>query len=312
MIATEDRDVAGAREWFRFYRDVRGFQPLPSRPDEKRPFTRYAEWWCERAPADLFDRHPTTNLQIMLGRYWGLLVIDLDGPEAVAVWPRLCPRQPRTWVTHSGGGGRHVWFSVPKQGHPLPKAVLWRPDPTKPRQKGEPAVERLCDRSLVMAPPSVHPRTGNRYRFLAGCSPKDVPMPAPCPAAVLSLRPVQPPAPSVPLLPRPEPKQVAPHAGNVRSADVLAAVTDKAALARSWGLRLASERPNHAGWCECHAVGREDAHPSASFSPTSGSYWEPDRGVISFFDLAALLGVYSDWRDARADLADRYRVKGIA
>lgn len=309
--ALADNDVAAARRWADLYR-LRGYQPLPSRPDAKRPFTGYSQWWESPAPADLWDRFPTTNVQVMTGRHWGLLVVDLDGPEAVAAWERLCPRCPRTWVSHSGGGGRHVWFSVPKGGPPLPKAVLWRPDPSQPRAKGEPAVERLCDRSLVMAPPSVHPTTGRRYRWLAGRSPLDVPLPAPCPASVLRLAPVLPPRPATPFAVPAAPGSVSRRfAVPAAAADVLAAVADKAGLARSWGLRIAS-RPNAAGWCQCHAVGREDRNPSASFHAETGRYWEPDLGTVGLFELAARLGAYATWGDARDALAARYRVGGNA
>lgn len=309
---TTNNDVAAARRWASFYRDVRGYQPLPSRTDAKRPMLRYSQWWESKAPADLFERFETTNVQIMTGRFWRLLVIDLDGPEAVARWTAMTSHAPRTWITHSGGGGRHVWFTVDPACRPLPKAVLWRPDPDSPRVKGEPAIERLCDHSLVMAPPSIHPTTGNPYRFLARCSPKDVGIPAPCPRWLLN-------APAVvatrPVLSLPERSPIRPTArpgSFVRAADVLDAIGDKTALAESWGLRIASTRPNVSGWCSCHAIGREDRNPSASFNPTTGRYWEPDTRTAGLFDLAVLLGVYARWEDARDDLADRYRVRGIA
>lgn len=307
------RDTGTARSWFNFYR-ARGYQPLPSRPDVKRPFVRFGEWWESDAPEGLFEQTPTTNIQIMTGRHWRLLVIDLDGEPAIEQWKRLMPYCPRTWVTHSGGGGRHVWFSVAPDARPLPKAVLWRPDPSKPREKGEPAIERLCDRSLVIAPPSIHPRTGNRYRFLAGCSPKDVPGPAPVPARILGMKPLVAPRPVLSVVEERAVRResVARPGEQVRTADVLAAIPDKTSLAKSWGLRFASDRPNHSGWCSCHAVGRKDDHPSASFRPDTGRYWEPDRGSLSFLDLSVLLGVYADWRDARDDLAVRYRARGIA
>ena len=124
---------------------------------------RYSQWWTEKAPTDLVDRHACTAFQVMLGRHWRLLVIDLDGQAAVEWWESNHGRRtPRTWITHSGGGGRHLWFRLPEHyARPLPKAVLW----TDGRKHS--AAERLCDGSLIVAPPSVHPKTGRRYRFLS-------------------------------------------------------------------------------------------------------------------------------------------------
>lgn len=176
-------DVAACRKWTDLYR-FRGFNPLPSDPTAKKPLCRYADLWEAAASPELFDRFPTTNTQIMTGRHWGLLVIDLDGEEAktrFAKWGRT----PRTWATHSGGGGVHLWFSIPREGKALPKAFLWK------GKAGHSAIERLCDRSLVMAPPSIHPKTGERYRFRSkGESPLSLPIPAACPAWILNLKPI--------------------------------------------------------------------------------------------------------------------------
>jgi hypothetical protein len=147
-----------------------------------------------------------------------------------------------------------------------------------------------------MVPPSIHPRTGRRYRFLdAAHSPKSLPLPAPCPGWVLALRPVE--APRRP----PRPIRDLGH--------VLDAIPDKVALARSWGLRLAANRPNASGWIPCHAVGREDRTPSASISATTGCYWEPDLGVVPLCDLGVLLGAYPDRRAALVELEATYHAR---
>jgi len=304
-------DIAMAAEWASFYR-FRGMQPLPSSPEQKRPMVRYGQWWDQPCPHDLFLKHPTTNVQVMTGRRWKLLVIDLDGDEAIAHWDTLCPGRLRTWITHSGGGGRHLWFTLPANCAPLPKARLWGIwDESLRDGKGDwkprAAIERLCDRSLVMAPPSIHPRTGQRYRFLAGCSPKDIPMPALIPAGILAMEPLKNPRVEWDLpdrMPRKAPG--VPQDAFFYTALVLESIYDKIALARRWGLRIAYGRPNAAGWCSCHAIGREDRTPSASFHATSGVYWEPDMKSLGFFELAVVLGVYQSWRDACNDLGMNY------
>jgi hypothetical protein len=302
-------DVALTSKWAGLYRE-RGYNPLPSRPDAKRPFVKYADAWEAPEPlsAAEFDRWGATSLQLMCGRRWRLLVIDLDGPEARERWAKL-GRTPATWVTHSGGNGHHVWFSI-ESGPDLPKAFLWKGD------GNHSAIERLCDRSLVMAPPSIHPKTGERYRFADKWhSPAKLPMPAPVPAWVLRLEPIttRPEAPPVFVGSVPRPTARAKAGGpRFHRADVLAAIPDKAALAASWGLRLAG-RPTPKGWVPCHAVGREDTRASAAIHRESGTY--VDRGTdlrLSLFDLAAQLGVYADGRDAISDLGERFHVSRSA
>jgi hypothetical protein len=303
MTATVEADnTTLARRWAGFYRE-RGFNPLPSRPDAKRPFVRYADWWEQDAPADLFDRHPTTNIQLMTGRHWRLLVIDLDGEEARERFAKM-GQVPLTWATHSGGNGLHLWFRLnPGTFGEIPKAILW-----KGGEKHS-AIERLCDRSLIMVPPSIHPTTGRRYRFLdRRHSPAGLPMPAWCPAWVLRLKPVEAERPTV-CLPAARPAKRVTTAGRWRAADVLDAIPDKIALAESWGLRVASRRPNVSGWCSCHKVGAEDRSPSASVSATTGRYWEPDSRTISLFELAVRLGAYLSFEDAVNDLGARFRVR---
>lgn len=304
-------DVALCRQMASLYR-TRGMQPLPSRMDEKRPLIRFAEFWEAKAPDDLFERFETSNCQVMTGRHWRLLIIDLDGPEAKVEFDRLARENrsplPPTWVTHSGGDGIHLWFRLPAGiTTPLPKAVVWKGD-------GEhSAIERLCDRSLVMAPPSIHPKTGARYRFLDRAhSPVRLPLPANCPGWVLGLKPVEKPAPAcnpVALAVGAPRRFDSTIASRYRAADVVEGIPDKLSLVQSWGLRLASQRPNHAGWVSCHAVGREDRVPSASVSATTGRYWEPGERTISLFELGTRLGIYHSWHDAVADLGQRYRIR---
>lgn len=302
--ATTNRDVELVRRWAEFYR-ARGLNPLPSRSDAKRPFIRYADRWESQVPAGEFDRHSPRSMQIMTGRFWGLLVIDLDGEQARAKWREWTSarRNPRTWITHSGGRGWHVWYAVPREGPALPKSTLWRPDPSQPRVKGEPAIERLGDHSLVMAPPSLHPN-GRRYRFLdKPHSPATLPMPAACPEWLLRLPNVD----GRPVLPKP-PMPTAPRRPRVATtrrfnrSDVLDAIPDKVALARSWGLRLTGRRYPSGLW-QCHAIDRDDRNPSAAIHERTGVYRDYGSGLrLSLFDLAVARGVYADWQDALNDL----------
>ena len=279
-------DVDLAREYFRFYKSV-GYNPLPSRTDEKRPMCKFAQYWDQPIPDDLFDRFPSTNLQLVCGRKFRLMIIDLDGPEAVERWQQL-GRHPKTWVTHSGSGGFHYWFRVPAEGPPLPKAVLWK-------GKGDhQAIERLCDRSLVIAPPSLHIVTGERYRFTAYHSKRDIAIPADAPAWLLRMRPIEAKkAPAVRREPFPSMNEV------------LSKVYDKIALAQSWGLRFASYREVN-GWVKAHAVDRPDNHPSCSFHAETGTLYDHATGRrLSLFELGVELGRYTSWQEAANDLRRR-------
>jgi len=315
---TSHSDIKLCRDWAELYR-LRGLNPLPSRPDAKRPCCRYAQYWDAPAPAELFERFPTSNIQIVCGRAWRLLVIDLDGEEAISRWQGM-GRSPRTWVSHSGGGGRHLWFRLPADmPKPIGKAIVWeselRKDVTK-WNKANPdkllpvpheAIERLCDQSLVMAPPSIHPVTGQRYRFLSkGQSPMGLGMPADCPDWVLRLRPADAGKPNfktASTLVRPVAAQ---SPSRFSRTEVLEAIPDKLALARQWGVRLAG-RPNAKGWAPCHAIDREDVHASAAIHKESGSYVDHGSGVkLSLFDLGAQLGVYSDWKEAIQQLGSQH------
>src|SRR6185437_12083571 len=99
-----------------YYRE-RGFNPLPSAMDHKKPLVTYAHLWETRAPDHLFteDVWPaTTNVQVMCGSAWRLLVVDLDGAEARERWDAMGHHRD-TWITHRAGGESfHVWFKVPR------------------------------------------------------------------------------------------------------------------------------------------------------------------------------------------------------
>jgi hypothetical protein len=301
-MALTDADVKVCREQAAYYR-ARGFNPLPSRPDDKRPMIKFADLWETPLPEVEFERFETGNLQVMTGRFWGLMAIDLDGPEAIERWATM-GRTPRTWISHSGGGGRHVWLAIPKEGRPLPKAFLW---------KGEDkhsAIERLCDKSLVMAPPSIHPKTGRRYKWLdKGNSPFTVPMPAPCPSWVLQLAPVVAERPIVSAsAPPTAPRRVAAGraSGPRRPWREVVESIDVPALVRSWGVRTVGV-VRASGWLSCHAIDRDDATPSAAIHSQSGYYLDSGSGLrLGLLDLAVQLGVYGTPQDAINDLGGKY------
>lgn len=102
-------------------------------------------WW---------GRWPDANVGVVTGAVSGVAVVDLDprhGGEATLerleeIWGGL----PTTLESQSGGGGRHIWFTV--TGAPVPSSVL-----------GE-GVELKAERGLIIAPPSRH-ILGGIYRW---------------------------------------------------------------------------------------------------------------------------------------------------
>lgn len=304
-----DSHKATLQHWLAVYREC-GYQPLPSRMDRKRPLVTFSRWWDEIMPFDPFDPsrwildppdlnaegippHPTetTNVQVMCGRRWKLLVIDLDGQEAMDRWPTM-GQCPRTWGKRTGSGGIQWWFRL--QDHQLAKRLtkgfLWRGGD---KHSG---IERLCDGSLAMAAPSIHPRTGHLYRWMSkGESPMTLNRPAPCPDWILAH----------PLI-KPESQQPKAH----KPREILEAITPSKvySLLQSWhGQRLIelTGGPRSSGFMPMKAIGREDQHPSACVHRDSGFYIDSGTGDrLDFLDLGIRLGVYRDRKEAFKEVSN--------
>lgn len=325
-IPNQDQ-VRKARKWAEFF-DGKGWQVLPSRSDDKRPKTTFAQWWEGGGPSAgwLWDHYPSENIQVMTGRYWNLCAIDLDGEKGIEAFQQMCAdhgvKMPFTWkVTNDRTQGIHLWFSIParfRQGPRIPRRRLWgiwdaEANQGKGAWSSRAAVELLCDGCLVMAPPSIHPKKGTMYKFHQGQSPFEISYPSPIPLWLLTM-------PSADQTMKPkspvkewEPKHRGSYAGP-RSKDWLPctptqvknAIQDKWGLAKSWGLRIPTRVTNDAGWIKCHDFDRPDDHLSASFNPATGQFWRPMVGTVCLFRLAVEMNIYPDWRTACTDLAHQF------
>lgn len=67
------------------------------------------------------------------------------------------------------------------------------------------------------------------------------------------------------------------------------------------GVEILGHEPNAEGWIEARAVGRTDNNPSASVNLATGRYKDfGGEGLsLNIFDLAAKLGRFPDWKEAR-------------
>lgn len=71
------------------------------------------------------------------------------------------------------------------------------------------------------------------------------------------------------------------------------------------GVRFTKRTPNKGGWLECYAFGREESSASAAVNVGGGKFRGryKDMGGSglsgSFFEIAAMMGPFADWREAR-------------
>lgn len=297
------------------YRSL-GYNALPSRSDRKAPaLDTFAEFWESPLPDSAFRSWNSMNIQVMTGAHWRLAVVDCDGSRARAVWKSMCEESGwvKTWVSLTGGGGLHTWYTLPSDMSTCRSGRLWGLwNPLGGVHRGgdwelHQEVRLLADGALAVAPPSAHVLTGKPYAFLHGCSPLEIERPAMVPEWLLKT-PLLPARLEAPRKSEPPPgrRTYKPTRGTYGRDEVLDAIEDKVELARSWGLRLSGgESPT--GWTGCFAADRDERNASAGLHGSDGVYRDcRDGKTVSFFDLAVLLGVYPDWQTAVADLGSRF------
>lgn len=304
-----------------------GLTPLPSRHDEKIPdlssYTHFYEG--EPVPDDVYRGWKSCNMQVITGTAHpgekSVVVIDLDGEEACNAWARICDhhkyRPTATWLVETGSGGTHLWYSLPPTVRECPSGMIWGLYDTF-GESGRGAWEKhkeiriLGDRALAMAPPSFHPETGRRYRFLPDACPNTIGWPEPIPDWLLAMPRLVTPSftspSSAPIL-RPRERLSGRH---YMRGEVLDAIPDKVGLMKEWGLKFYRETPNQAGWASCFVPWREDPHgsrPSGTMHCRDGTFQDrKDMRAMGFFDLAVILqpGMFTKWTECRDYCGDRF------
>jgi len=102
--------------------------------------------------------HGWKNVALVCGyASYGIVVIDLDGHDAITLYREHWSHLLNTRIVATGSGnGEHVYYRV-REG---------RPSSHKVSLETGGMIEFRANGSLVIAPPSIHPETGNRYKII--------------------------------------------------------------------------------------------------------------------------------------------------
>ena len=157
----------------------RGISMVPQAPGEKKPLIRWKEYRQRLPRRDEIEywhaMWPDAGVAAVLGPLSGLLVIDVDGPEAQQALIDHLGSVPLAPMALSGSGKPcryHLYFRHP----PVltgAKATPWHP-----------ALEFRGEGGLVVLPPALH-ASGHRYRWADGQSLDDMKLPE-LPAPILA------------------------------------------------------------------------------------------------------------------------------
>ncbi len=165
-------------DWVKYYAGL-GFQVIPIHPGSKRPLISkwpaaatdnmqtVEQWW---------HQWPAANVGIAMGPQSGVIDIETDIKGSIRGEDNLSAigELPATWSFRSGGGGIHRLFKCPGVDIHNRTGVL-------------PCVDVRGAGGYAVFPPSLHPN-GNRYEWLPGCAPADMPEgPAALPFHLLAL-----------------------------------------------------------------------------------------------------------------------------
>jgi hypothetical protein len=94
------------------------------------------------------------NVGIVCGSVSHLVVVDLDGPNAVATFEAAFPELLDTYTVKTGSGqGKHIYL----RPYTMPSSLEAKDIP------GGGNIELRANGRYVVAPPSVHPDTGQQY-----------------------------------------------------------------------------------------------------------------------------------------------------
>src|SRR5437879_3460240 len=136
----------------------RGWSCFPLVPRTKRPLIKIESFLSgerrltEDEVRTIWTANPEAGVAIVMGAPSGLDCLDVD-PRNGGDLEQTARDCPTGLAAQTGGGGLHLFVRHPG-GH-VPKGKTSRP-----------GVDRQSDGSYVVAAPSIHPGTGEPYRWL--------------------------------------------------------------------------------------------------------------------------------------------------
>lgn len=150
-----------------------GFRVFPL--NGKKPMIDHWNANATTDPAQItewFTQHPNANIGILTGQFNGknLVVVDLDvghsdgadGTKTLAEWEKQNGKLPETLTVKTGSGGYHLYYFVNgtyKNGTNILKGF---------NGLTATGIDVKTEGGYLVAPPSVHPETGESYEWIGG------------------------------------------------------------------------------------------------------------------------------------------------
>lgn len=101
------------------------------------------------------SKYREINLAVLTGKESGILILDVDkksgGFDSLKYLESTFSSLPQTWITETGGGGKHFWFKY--NGNDIGNPTGFK--------KG---IDIRCNGGIAIAPSSLH-SSGNYYRW---------------------------------------------------------------------------------------------------------------------------------------------------
>lgn len=139
-----------------------GWRVFPCEPRGKKPLIKDWPNAATTRPEAIeawFSEWPDANIGIATGRGSGFFVIDVDGEQGSRSLNNLESEigpLPETLEAMTGGGGRHLLQQYPKDRE------------VRNKQSFRPGLDIRGEGGYIIAAPSIHPETGNRYEWPYG------------------------------------------------------------------------------------------------------------------------------------------------
>lgn len=151
-MSLEPASLKTKQEYVDFFR-VEGLNVIPCQPKKKEPAVAWKKYQTERYIEPIPDEN---NIAVLCGAIsGGLVVIDLDAPELIKEMDFESIKK-NTLVVQSGSGGYHIYCKPNEKIHTM----------RLQNDLGQ-HVDIQSDGTYVLAPPSIHPDSGEEYKIIS-------------------------------------------------------------------------------------------------------------------------------------------------